>query len=194
MGEQDRMHALLQARAVTNEMEPEAGPFALGADLWVGQPDRRHEIAARQLCEQPGVDPVGLAGQRRQPFHLDRVGDCNVPTGLLELVVDKAGAIHRLDRRPHRLGETSDASGKAAKTVSVGRRGTDLDPLSQLSEQAEVETLAAEIQSRVQHCVGPPFVSRGRAEHDSAGGPPSSHSFAMDASLKSALAGVTLRR
>src|SRR5947207_1247431 len=44
-------------------------------------------------------------------------------------------------------------------------------------EQAEIETLAAEIQSGVQHCVGPPFVSRGRAEHDSAGGPPSSHSF-----------------
>src|SRR4029453_10610720 len=26
-------------------------------------------------------------------------------------------------------------------------------------------------------CEGPPFVSRGRAEHDSAGGPPSSHSL-----------------
>src|SRR5207253_315213 len=77
-----------------------------------------------------------------------------------------------------RLAEAADASGQAAQTVSVGRRSADLDLLAQLIEQAEVETLAAEIQSGVQHCVGPPFVSRGRAEHDSAGGPPSSHSFA----------------
>jgi hypothetical protein len=41
----------------------------------------------------------------------------------------------------------------------------------------EVETLAAEIQSGVQHCRGLPSSRRGRAEHDSAGGPPSWHSF-----------------
>jgi len=96
---------------------------------------------------------------------------------LLELVVDEPGAVHRFDRRDDRLAEAADASGQAAQTVSVGRRGTDLDLLAQLIEQAEVETLAAEIQSGVQHCVGPPFVSRGRAEHDSAGGPSSSHSL-----------------
>jgi hypothetical protein len=96
---------------------------------------------------------------------------------LLQLVVDKAGAVHRLDRCLHRFSETSEPSGQAAKTIGVRRRGANLDRLARLIEQAEIETLATEIQSGIQHCVGPPFVSRGRAEHDSAGGPSSSHSF-----------------
>src|SRR5207253_3441289 len=108
------------------------------------------------------------------------IGDLDPPAGELELVMNETRAVHRLDRRDDRLVEAADASGQAAQTVSVGRRGADLDLLAQLIEQAEVETLAAEIQSRVQHCLGPPFVSRGRAEHDSAGGPPSSHSLPLD--------------
>jgi hypothetical protein len=35
---------------------------------WIGQPDRGHQIARRQLGQHPGVDAVGLAGQRRQPL------------------------------------------------------------------------------------------------------------------------------
>ena len=91
--------------------------------------------------------------------------------------MDKACAVHRLDRCLHRFSETSEPSGKAAKTIGVRRRGASLDRPARLIEQAEIETLAIEIQSGVQHCVGPPFVSRGRAEHDSAGGPSSSHSL-----------------
>ncbi len=159
-------------------MQPEAGPLAFRADSRVGQPDRRHQIVAGQLCEHPGVDPVGLEGKRRQTFHLHGIGDLDPPAGELELIVNETGAVHRLDRRENRLAEAADTSGQAAQSVGVWRRGADLDPLAQLIEQAEVETLAAEIQSHVQHCLGPPFVSRGRAEHDSAGGPPSSHSFA----------------
>src|SRR4051794_16541053 len=41
--EQDRVHALLQARAVTHQVEPPARAFALGTHLRVGQPDRRHQ-------------------------------------------------------------------------------------------------------------------------------------------------------
>ena len=111
MGEQDGVDALLESGAMADEVEPDAGPFALGADLWVGQPDRRHEIAAGQLCEYPGVDPVGLAGQRRQSFHLDGIGDLDPPAGELELVVDETGAVHRLDRRDDRLAEAADTSG-----------------------------------------------------------------------------------
>src|SRR5262249_9847784 len=44
-------------------------------------------------------------------------------------------------------------------------RRTNLDRRPLRVEQMEVETLATEIQTGVQHCVGPPFVSRGRAEH-----------------------------
>jgi hypothetical protein len=64
VGEQDGVHALLQARAVADEMEAPAGTLALGAHERVGQPDRRHQVPTRQLGQHPGVDPVGLAGQR----------------------------------------------------------------------------------------------------------------------------------
>jgi hypothetical protein len=70
VGEQDGVHALLQARAVADEVEPPARSLALGAHSRVGQSDRRHQIAAGELGQHPGVDPVGLAGERREraPF------------------------------------------------------------------------------------------------------------------------------
>jgi hypothetical protein len=49
VGEQDRVHPLLQARAVADQMQPPAHPLALGAHTRIGQPDRRHEIAAGEL-------------------------------------------------------------------------------------------------------------------------------------------------
>jgi hypothetical protein len=68
------------------------------ARTWVGQPDRRRQLAAGELGQHPGVDPVGLAGKRRQPFHLLRVRDHHLPARELEPLV-------RFSRRPHlRLG------------------------------------------------------------------------------------------
>ena len=90
MGEQDGVHTLLQAGAVTHQVEAPTGALALRADEWVGQPDRRHQVAARELGKYPGVDPVGLAGQRREPFHLLRVRDLDLPAGELEPSVHKA--------------------------------------------------------------------------------------------------------
>jgi len=46
VSEQDGVHALFQARAVTDEMRTPACSLALSADEWVGQPDRRHQVAA----------------------------------------------------------------------------------------------------------------------------------------------------
>jgi hypothetical protein len=79
-------------------VQPPACSFALGAHARVGQPDRRHQIAARQLGQHPRVDPIRLAGKRRQPLHLLRGRDLDLPTVELEPVVHEAGAIHRLDR------------------------------------------------------------------------------------------------
>jgi len=56
--------------------------------------------------------------------------------------MDKTGAVHRLDRRPHWLRETTGASREAAKTIRVRWRRARLDGLTRLVEQAEVETLA----------------------------------------------------
>jgi len=142
-----------------DEVQPEASALALGPHRRVGQPDRRDEIAARKLGQHPGVDPVGLAGQGRQPLHLERVGDLHLPAGLLELVVDEAGAVHRLDSRPHRLPKPANACSEAEQAVSIRGRGTDLHRLALLIEQVKVETPATEIQTNVQHCDRPPLAS-----------------------------------
>jgi hypothetical protein len=49
-----------QGGAVTHEVEAEAGPLACLAHPGAGQPDRRHQVAARELGEHVGVDAVGL--------------------------------------------------------------------------------------------------------------------------------------
>src|SRR5690242_4727124 len=89
----------------------------------------------------------------------------------------EAGTVHRLDRGADRLAVTSDALAQVLQPISVGRRSAALDRLALSVEQVEVETLATEIQTGVQHRNGPPFVYQGRAEHHSAGGPSSWHSL-----------------
>jgi hypothetical protein len=66
--DQGRVDPVLQPGALADEVKREAGPFPLRADGRVGQPDRWHEVAAGELGQHPGVDAVGLAGQRRQPL------------------------------------------------------------------------------------------------------------------------------
>src|SRR5262245_2453316 len=45
----------------------------------------------------PGVDPVGLAGERGEVFHLLCVGDLDLPASEFEPVVHEARAVHRFD-------------------------------------------------------------------------------------------------
>ena len=66
-GDERRVDAVLQRRAMAHQVQPKARQLAFAADRRVGQPDRGHQIAPRQLGQHPGVDAVGLAGQRRQP-------------------------------------------------------------------------------------------------------------------------------
>jgi hypothetical protein len=81
------------------------GPARVRHAPRVREPARGHQLAAGQLGQDPGVDPVGPARQRCQPFDLLRVGDLHLPPVQLELVVDEPGAVHRLDRRGHWLTE-----------------------------------------------------------------------------------------
>jgi hypothetical protein len=177
MREQHRVHALLEAGAVADEMQPPTCTLALGAHERIRQPDRRHQITACELGQHPSVDAIGLARQRRQPLHLLCVRDLDPPASELEPVVHEARTVHRLDRRPHRRAVRSDALAQVLQSISIRRRGTDVERRTLAIEQVEVETLATEIQPGVQHCNGPPFVYRGRAEHHSAGGPSSWHSL-----------------
>jgi hypothetical protein len=105
VGEQDGVHALHEGRAVAHEMQPPARPLALGANERVGQPDRRHAIAAGELGQYPGVDAIGLAGQGRQSLHLLRVRDLDLPAVSRETDgtrLRKAGCrpLRRLPRGP----------------------------------------------------------------------------------------------
>jgi hypothetical protein len=156
--EEHRVHALLQARAVSHQVQPPACALALGTDARIGQPDRWHEVATCQLGQHPGVDAVGLTRQRCQTFYFLRIGDLDLPAPELEPVVHKARPVHRLDRRVDRRLVSSDALAQSAQPVSVRRSGTDVDRLTITVEQMEVETLAAEIQTGVQHRSGPPLV------------------------------------
>ena len=121
------MHPVLQSRPVADQMQPQAGPLTLSAPSGRGQPDRRHQIAARQLGEHPRVDPVGLARKRRQALDLLRVGDLDLPAAALERVVHKPGAVHRLDRRPHRPETQLDDPREPAQPIRIRAYGGRLD-------------------------------------------------------------------
>jgi hypothetical protein len=82
-GHQRGVNPVLQRRAVPHQVQPPAGPLPLAAHRRIGQPDRRHQIPPRQLGQHPGVDLVGLAGQRRESLDLDRVGDLHRPAAQL---------------------------------------------------------------------------------------------------------------
>jgi hypothetical protein len=108
--DQRRMDPVLERRAMTHQVQPETRELTLTPNRWVGQPDRRHQIALGQHRQHACVDPIGLARQRGQPLDLLRVGDQHLPAELLERVVHEPRPVHRLDHRTHRLPITRHAS------------------------------------------------------------------------------------
>jgi hypothetical protein len=155
-GDQRGVDAVLQRRAMADEVQPEAGRLALAAKGRVGQPDLGHQITARQRREHPGVDLVGLAGQRRQALDLVRVGDQHVPAVLFELVVNEPRAVHRLDHAADPRALHRGAGRQAAQPVGIGRRGPLVDDLPLVGDQTDVDLASTQIQSSVQHEDGPP--------------------------------------
>src|SRR5262249_58186688 len=101
MRDQAGMDAVLQGRAVPDQVQAETRALALGPYGRVGQPDLRHEPKPPKLGQHPAVDPVRLAGKRRQSFRLLGSSDTHIPAGELKLVVQKTCTTHRLDRRQH---------------------------------------------------------------------------------------------
>jgi hypothetical protein len=85
---------------------------------------------------------VVLAGERRQPVYLLRVGDLDVPAFLFERVVDEAGAGDRLDHRANRLAiDIVDPPRKRSQRVRVRRRRQLVDVFSRLGQQTDVDLL-----------------------------------------------------
>ena len=130
-----------KGRAMAYQMEAEAGPLALSAYPRGRQPDRRHQVAARQLGQHVGVDAVGLGRQRGDALDLAGVGQGHLPALPLERIVDEARAVHRLDGGVDRLAVSGQPCGKAAQTVDVWWGGRRRDPPSVLIEQADVHAL-----------------------------------------------------
>jgi hypothetical protein len=155
-GDQPGVDAVLQRRAMTNEVQPETGELALATDVRVRQPDLGDQVAGRQRRQDARVDLVGLARQRRQALDLLGVGDQHAPAVLFELVVDEPRAVHRLDHPAHRPAPHAGARGHTAQAVRVGRRGPLVDDLTRRRQQADVDLLSTQVQSSVQHEDGPP--------------------------------------
>jgi hypothetical protein len=111
-GHQCRVDAVLERRAVTDQMQAEPSRLALATDRRVGQPDRRKRGCARTARPNARVDVVGLAGQGREAVDLLRVGDQDVPPELFERVVHEPRTGHRLDHCAHR--RVFEATARAA--------------------------------------------------------------------------------
>ena len=174
-GDQRRVDAVLEHRAVLDQMHPKARLFSLAPDPRIGQPDLRDQVALRQHGQHARVDPVGLARQRRQALDLGRVGDQHIPAELLKAIMHEPRAGHRLDHPTHRQPVAPDTARQAAQTVGIRRRRELLDDLATRRQQADIDLASTQIQSSVQHEDGPPQ-ARSLGQHAGAchrGGPPS---------------------
>jgi len=150
-GDQGGVDPVLERRPVADEVEPEARPLPLGPNRRIGQPDGGHQVPAAELGEDPGIDLVGLGGQGCEALDLHRVGDLDVPAIQLELVMDEAGPVHRLDRRAHLLPVAGDPGDELAEPEDLGRGRGHLDRPAILVEDAHIKPLARQVQSGVQH-------------------------------------------
>ena len=126
-----------------DEVKAKAGELSLFSDPRVGQPDRRHQVSVRERCQDLGVDPIRLAGKRRQALDLLGVCDLDVPALCLERVVDEAGPGHRLDHGRDGLSVgLLDSAGERSQGSSVRRRDELVDVIALIGDQADVELLA----------------------------------------------------
>jgi hypothetical protein len=70
------------------------------------------------------------------------VSDGDLPAGQLELVVDKPGTVHRLDRPSYRLPVGGGLAGQPTQPIGIRRYGGDLDGVALHIEQTHVQPVA----------------------------------------------------
>jgi hypothetical protein len=121
-------------------VQPQAGPLPLGAHPGVGSHSSGTRSRRDSSGEHAGVDPVGLTRQRRQPLDLGRIRDRDLEAGQLELVGDKPGAVHRLDRCVYRPAAAGDLAGKPTQPIHIGWCLDDLDGGAVGSSRHTVQT------------------------------------------------------
>jgi hypothetical protein len=150
-GDQGGVDPVLERGPVAHEVEPEPRPLALRPNRRIGQPDGGHEVAPPELGEDPGVDLVGLGRQGCEALDLDRVGDLHVPAVQLELVVDEAGPVHRLDDRGDLVAVPGDPGDQLTQPEDLGRGRGHLHGSALLVKDMDIKPLARKVQSGVQH-------------------------------------------
>jgi hypothetical protein len=141
---------------MADQVQSEPGPLPLCAHLGRRQPDLRHEGATGELREHASVDLVRLRCQGREPSDTLGIGDQHVPARELEAVVDEAGAVHRLDGRSHGFAFGGDPPDERAQRTGIGRDGRHQRRRAVITQHVHVEPLSRQVQSGVQHRVGPP--------------------------------------
>ena len=108
-------------------------------------------------------------------LQLLRVGDLDSPTRQFEAVVHEPRPVHRFDCRANRRTVTSQTLAQTKQPLDVGRRCADSTVAPSPSRRWKSRRLR--LRSKPAYNMSASFDSRGRAEHDSAGGPSSWHSL-----------------
>jgi hypothetical protein len=92
--------------------------------------------------EHLGVDLVGLGCEWGEALDLDRVGHLDVPAPALELIVDEASAVHRLDHTGDRLAVPGHERCECPQSIGVRSDRGHLDRGAVLIHDVYIEPLA----------------------------------------------------
>ena len=120
---QDRVDAVLQARALADDVGPTVDLASQRVGLVVGQPHARQVVGGQQLGEHLGVDLVGLDLRLGDRPGLRRVGDHHARHPTLQQPRDRVRVAGRLQR--HLIGR-GQAVGKQPQRLWRRRDLTDL--------------------------------------------------------------------
>jgi hypothetical protein len=139
-------------RLVPHQVQAKAGELAHLPHPRIGKPDRRHQVALGERREDERVGLVGLAGQRSESLDPVRGGDLDRPALPFERVVDEPGAV--IDSTTAQTGSPCTSSMRRASLLRESRSGGTASwsrCLPSLIQETDVELLATEIESSVQH-------------------------------------------
>jgi hypothetical protein len=134
------VHALLEAGAVADEVQPPACALAFGAHARVGQPDRRHQIAVRELGEHQASMRSVLQAKGASPFALcaSTISTCQ-PASSSRSCTNLAPFIDAIAAR--RRAVPLEPLTQAIKSVCARRCRTDADGRTLRTEQVESRRL-----------------------------------------------------
>jgi ABC-type ATPase involved in cell division len=132
---------------MTHQMQAKGRELALAADRGVGQPDRGHQIAPRQLASTLASmrSVLQASGARPLTFCASAI---NTSQPCSSSVSCTNRAVHRLDHRAYP--PTRRPIGQTAQAIGVRRHRRLGDHLAARVEQTDIEPTSTQIQSSVQ--------------------------------------------